>query len=161
MTEAQYTIREHNVTIRSPRSCEWALLAAMTWRLLEDTGRADVYRFRDVLHGVRSTAFHSKTNQYVLAFVDGDIAGQMKLHQFYHDLHNRMVAMIEHVFIRPEYRGLGLYRCLHQQALTMCRDTSVGLVQLHVVLSNARALRAYEKQGMEKTALLMSQSVNE
>lgn len=138
-------------------------ITLVTWQILVETGRTGVYRFRDVLYGVQSVLRDSTLGEYFVAEADGQYAGQLKLVRGWHDLFNRDVATIEHVYVHPRYRSLNLsggqrvYDQLHQHALQVCRERHVHQVQLHVVSDNKRAQRAYEKRGMQSTGLWMTQ----
>ncbi len=138
-------------------------IALVTWQILVKTGRAQVYRFRDVVHGVHTVLHEPGLASYYIAEHNRQFAGQLKLVRSWHDLFNREVATIEHVYVRPACRGLmnaagqRVYQQLHAHAVEVCRQHHVVQVQLHVVRDNQRAQRASEKQGMDTTGYWMTQ----
>ena len=167
-------ILETSTTPTSP-AAEWHIrkaslsdlpwIALITWRILIETGRGDVYQFRQVLHGVMTVLTDAARGEYFLAEVDGRFAGQLKLVSSWHDLFNANVATIEHVYVHPQVRsvedadGVRVYDRLHRHALEVCRQRDVCQGQLHVVSDNKRAQRAYEKRGMLTTGLWMTQGL--
>lgn len=158
-TMTVWTIRQADIT-----DLHW--IALVTWRILVETGRGGVYRFEDVLTGVKTVLSNTVRGEYFVAEANGCFVGQLKLVRSWHDLFNRQVATIEHVSVHPNFRsvadeeGVRVYDRLHQHALNVCRERHVSLVQLHVVNDNKRAQRAYEKRGMQTTGLWMTQSLD-
>lgn len=158
MAVANWTIRQAGIS-----DLHW--IAMVTWRILVETGRSGVYRFRDVLNGVQTILSTTARGEYFVAEANGCFAGQLKLVRSWHDLFDKEVATIEHVYVHPDFRsmsdgeGVRVYDRLHQHALAVCRRRDVCQVQLHVVSDNKRAQRAYEKRGMTATGLWMTQSL--
>lgn len=162
-TQSQATLpaRHGRITVvfRSPQPHEHALVAVMSHVILLESGRDRAYPFGHVLQGILAD-MKRLGSQYVLACVHGQIAGKMKLRREFHDLHNGDVMFIEHVYICRPFRGNGIYRQLHDYAVTTAQNEGLKEVRLHVATDNDRAARAYEKQGTGATALLMTQSVD-
>jgi GNAT superfamily N-acetyltransferase len=61
------------------------------------------------------------------------------------------VGMIQNVGVVPGHRGLGLGRCLVDQALAGFRMQGLRRVGLEVTVDNARAVRLYQRMGFRRT----------
>lgn len=60
------------------------------------------------------------------------------------------VGIIHNVGVAPEYRGLGLGKCLVTQALQSFQQARVGRVVLEVTAENDPAVRLYQRLGFRK-----------
>jgi len=147
------------VDIRLPQPHEHMLIAMMTHAILLESGRANAYPFASVLNGILED-LNRPQSQYLLACVHGQVAGQIKLRREFHDLHNCEVMNIEHVYICRPFRGNGIYQQLHDYAVQTAQNSGIHQIRLHVVTGNDRAARAYEKQGMNRCATLMTQELS-
>lgn len=147
------------VDIRMPQPHEYMLVAMMTHAILLESGREQAYPFANVLQGILQDLKRPEC-EYLLACVHGQVAGQIKLRRAFHDLHNCQVLNIEHVYIARPFRGNGIYRQLHDYAIQSARNAGITEIRLHVVTENDRAARAYEKQGMNRCATLMTQAID-
>lgn len=146
------------VDIRLPQPHEHMLIAMMTHAILLESGRDNAYPFENVLRGILEDLKRPKC-QYLLACVHSQVAGQIKLRREFHDLHNCEVMNIEHVYICRPFRGNGIYQQLHDYAVQTAKNSGIHQIRLHVVTGNDRAARAYEKQGMNRCATLMTQDI--
>lgn len=133
-------------------------LTEAVFNLLKDSRRDSVYQMSNVQQGVARVLSTPILGEYFLAVHNDAVVGCVKLRKNYHDLHHRDELIVEHVYIRPEYRGRGLYKHLHAAILEAAQNMqNVCQLQLHVVHSNLVAQRAYLNAGMESVGLFMCQ----
>lgn len=95
--------------------------------------------------------------------VDGEIAAsgyakkKASLSYVSHDYH----AFLGFMFVKPEYRGLGLNKRLVDHLLAWAKANDLPEVQLTVYEDNAPAIRAYEKAGFAKYLQTMRLNLEE
>ena len=152
--------------LRVASTVDLPMIAMTTWQILVETGRDHVYRFSDVARGVHQVLNGNREqDEYFVVQSGVMIAGQLKLVKSWSDLYNRSVAMIEHVYVHPHFRGLEdangrrVYDHLHDHVIEHCQHHDIASVQLHVVSDNDRAKRAYVKRGMNATGFWMTQKL--
>lgn len=87
-------------------------------------------------------------NVYVLAEIDGEVAGCLQL-TIIHGLSRAGMsrALIEGVRVAASHRGRGVGEALFRHAIERARDAGCGLVQLTTDKARPDALRFYEKLG--------------
>lgn len=97
-----------------------------------------------------STAFSdSAKGQYFITEVDGEIAASLMITFEWSDWRNGVVYWIQSVFVKEEFRRLGIYRKMyaHIQGLVK-KDDNVRGIRLYVDKSNIKAQKTYENTGM-------------
>ena len=78
------------------------------------------------------------------------------------DWRNGTFWWIQSVYVRPEYRGQGLYGTLYERVKELAeQDDSVCGFRLYVERNNEVAQKTYEKQGMSETEYLMYEELVE
>jgi GNAT superfamily N-acetyltransferase len=89
---------------------------------------------------------------YYVAEINGTVAGQTMITYEWSDWRNGNLWWIQSVYVKPEFRGQGVFRRLfeHIRALAS-QQTDVPALRLYVHADNARAHRSYEKLGMTRT----------
>lgn len=93
---------------------------------------------------------------YVAAEVDGQIAGGLMITYEWSDWRNQVFWWIQSVYVRPEFRGKGVYRALYEGVRTLAAsDGQCCGFRLYVEKTNAAAQRVYAKLGMEESHYLM------
>jgi GNAT superfamily N-acetyltransferase len=89
---------------------------------------------------------------YLVADVDGRPAGQLLVTHEWSDWRDGDFWWIQSVFVRPAFRGRGVYGALHETVLALARRApDVCGVRLYTTGTNRRAQRIYERLGMERT----------
>jgi ribosomal protein S18 acetylase RimI-like enzyme len=93
---------------------------------------------------------------YVVADIDGQIAGGLLVTYEWSDWRNGWFWYVQSVYILPEYRGRSIYTRLYDfvKALADEKGNVCGF-RLYVEQENEHAQRVYEKVGMAKTYYLM------
>jgi GNAT superfamily N-acetyltransferase len=89
---------------------------------------------------------------YYVAETAGTIAGQLMITCEWSDWRNGHIWWIQSVYVKPEFRGMGVFGALfnHVRALARTRR-DVRSLRLYVHAENSRARRAYERLGMSRT----------
>jgi len=109
-----------------------------------------------LLKGVRALLADSSKGFYLVAEVEGRIAGQLMITYEWSDWRNATFWWIQSVYVLPEFRRAGvftrLFRCIEKDAE---RKKAVCGLRLYVEGENARARRIYERLGMNKAAYEM------
>lgn len=134
-------------------------------RKLRSTDRADYIAMADefyssdaVCHPVPSSNFEAafdemmRSDMYAEGYIiekDGCIAGYALLAKTFSQEAGGMVIWIEEIYIREQYRALGLggefFKYIDQTAM----KNSVARIRLEVEEDNHRAIRLYNKNGYE------------
>ena len=105
-----------------------------------------------VLAGVDALLKDPTKGTYFVAEINGAVAGQTMLTYEWSDWRNGNLWWIQSVYVKPEFRGRGVFRRLfeHVHALA-AQQRDVPALRLYVHRGNTRAQRSYEKLGMRRT----------
>ena len=96
---------------------------------------------------------------YLVAEVDGRLAGQLMVTFEWSDWRNGMFWWIQSVYVRPEFRRRGVYRALHRYVSEAARAAgNVCGLRLYVEVDNATAQAVYREMGMSQTRYYMYES---
>ena len=93
---------------------------------------------------------------YVVTDVEGTVAAGLMVTTEWSDWRNGWFWWIQSVYVRPEFRGGGLYGQMYE--FVKGQAAAAGNVcgfRLYVEKENEKAQRVYEKLGMERTYYLM------
>jgi len=87
---------------------------------------------------------------YFVAERDGEVLGQLMITYEWSDWRNGNLWWIQSVYVKPEFRGQGVFRALfkHLEDLAHAGNGVAGL-RLYMHAENDRARRAYEHLGMK------------
>ena len=111
----------------------------------------------DILRaGVSAVFADEKKGFYVVVEQEGSVAAGLMVTTEWSDWRNGWFWWIQSVYVRPEYRGKGLYGRMYE--FVKDRAAAAGNVcgfRLYVEKENDRAQRVYERLGMDKTYYLM------
>jgi GNAT superfamily N-acetyltransferase len=89
---------------------------------------------------------------YFVAMVDGQVAGQLMITYEWSDWRNGNIWWIQSVYVRNDFRRLGIFRALFQYLEKLARENpGVCGIRLYMHDANARARQSYEKLGMTRT----------
>lgn len=93
---------------------------------------------------------------YLVADIDGEIAGSLMVTFEWSDWRAKDYYWIQSVYIRPEHRRKGIYTRLYQAVKDMAAAAGgAASFRLYVEQENANAQHTYEALGMEKSYYLM------
>lgn len=102
--------------------------------------------------GVKTLLSHSEKGFYLVAEVDGEIAGSLMVTFEWSDWRAKNYYWIQSVYIRPENRRQGLYGKLYQAVKQIAEDNGgAASFRLYVEQDNTKAQRTYSALGMEKS----------
>jgi GNAT superfamily N-acetyltransferase len=99
--------------------------------------------------GVSAVLSDSNLGFYMIAEVESTVIGQLMITKEWSDWRNSMFWWIQSVFVKPEYRRIGVYTALHTKVLDMTKEeTNVCGVRLYVDRENTVAKQTYSQVGM-------------
>lgn len=102
--------------------------------------------------GVSALLADSKKGIYYVAEVDGTLAGQLMITYEWSDWRNGNLWWIQSVYVRKEFRRMGVFRELFKYLEAMARqEEGVRSLRLYMHAENSTARRSYEKLGMRRT----------
>ena len=107
----------------------------------------------DVLaSGVKSVLQDPALGFYLVAEINGKIAGSLMVTTEWSDWRNGAFWWIQSVYVVPESRRRGIFRALYVEARERARkSTQVRGFRLYVERDNATAQATYAKMGMTET----------
>ncbi len=93
---------------------------------------------------------------YLVAEVDGVVAGCLLITYEWSDWRNKMFWWIHSVYVKPELRGRGIYSALNEKAKELAAKAgNVCGFRLYVHRSNTRTQEVFRILGMEETEYLL------
>ncbi|MCU0248129.1 MAG: GNAT family N-acetyltransferase [Bryobacter sp.] len=89
---------------------------------------------------------------YLVAESGGAVAGCLMITYEWSDWRNGMFWWVQSVYVKPEWRGRGVYKSLYAEAkrLAAAQGNVCGF-RLYVERENERAQATYRRQGMHET----------
>lgn len=103
--------------------------------------------------GVRALLGDEALGFYVVAEIDGRIAGSLMITTEWSDWRNGNFWWIQSVYVKPEYRRQGVYRSLHEFVKQVANEDSTNCgFRLYVESENSVAQETYHSLGMYKTS---------
>ncbi|UFU00294.1 GNAT family N-acetyltransferase [Radiobacillus kanasensis] len=114
--------------------------------------------------GYVEQAKHLQSDQFVensmyLVLIDqGKIVGWIIFGDVFDIYTEKMKGMISEVYVFPSYRKLGWGKRLVEQALLICKQRSLGDVQLNVFAGNG-AKKLYESMGFKDVSTIMEKKL--
>jgi GNAT superfamily N-acetyltransferase len=113
-------------------------------------------------NGVAAVFSDSAMGFYVVAENEQGIIGGLMVTTEWSDWRNGWFWWIQSVYIRPEYRGKGIYRQLyHFVKERAAQQGNICGFRLYVEKENGKAQKVYENLGMERTYYLMYEEMCE
>jgi GNAT superfamily N-acetyltransferase len=102
--------------------------------------------------GVSALLADSAKGIYFLAESDETIAGQLMITYEWSDWRNGNLWWIQSVYVRQEFRRMGVFRRLFRYLENLARERpDVRSLRLYMHVDNLSARRTYEKLGMHQT----------
>ena len=91
-------------------------------------------------------------NVYLLALVDGEPAGFVKIKKYSLNEHIESVAQMElqKIYVLQEYHSKGIGTALLNETRNIAREIYPDYIWLDTHISNEKAIRFYEKNGFKK-----------
>jgi GNAT superfamily N-acetyltransferase len=136
------------MNIRQATLSDAPVVADFNLRLAEETEalRLDPETVRA---GVTAVLSDAAKGIYFVAEREGTVVGQLMITYEWSDWRNGNLWWLQSVYVKPEFRGRGVFRALfaHLQHLARGRADVAGL-RLYMHAENTRARRTYEQLGM-------------
>lgn len=101
-----------------------------------------------VTAGVRAVLTDPSKGVYHLALADDEVVGQALVTTEWSDWNAADYWWIQSVYVRPEWRGRGVFAALYAHLEARARAAGAAALRLYVHRDNLPARRAYEKVGM-------------
>jgi GNAT superfamily N-acetyltransferase len=107
---------------------------------------------KTVLRGVQAMLEDPAKGIYFVAEDGGQLMGQLMITYEWSDWRNGNMWWIQSVFVKPEFRGRGVFKALFDHVERLARkNPEVYALRLYMDDRNEPARRAYEKIGMTQT----------
>jgi ribosomal protein S18 acetylase RimI-like enzyme len=116
---------------------------------------------RDVITaGIQKLLNNNSLGFYVVAEINGEIAGSLMITTEWSDWRNGDFWWIQSVYVRPEYRRRGIYRSLYEFIKQSAGKTpDVCGFRLYVERDNSAARKTYESLGMHETSYRLFEEI--
>lgn len=113
-----------------------------------------------ILPGVKGLFARPQFGFYLMAEVDGLVAGGLMITYEWSDWRNGVFYWIQSVYVKPEFRGQGVYPALYDDVKRIAQERGdcCGF-RLYVEQENSRAQAVYRRLGMQETHYLMYEEV--
>lgn len=136
------------ITVRVAQAVDGGQIVEFQLRMASETEGLQLDR-ATVEQGVAAVFDDPSRGQYLVAEVDGQIAGSLLCLPEWSDWRNGTVLWIHSVYVRPEYRRKGvfgrMYESLRQKVLA---DKDLKGLRLYVDKGNVPAQEVYRALGM-------------
>ena len=123
-------------------------------RLAQETEGVDLDKDR-LRAGVAALLSDRSLGRYFIAESESGPAAQLALSYEWSDWRNGMFWWLQSVYVRPEYRRLGVLRALYGHVLELARHRGVCGIRLYVEKENHNAQEAYRQLGMARAVFQM------
>src|ERR687892_594084 len=105
-----------------------------------------------LLDGVKAVLQREDLGFYLMAEVDGQAVGQLLVTTEWSDWRNAFFWWVQSVYVRPDYRRMGVYRALDQEVRVEAgRRGNVCGIRLYVDGENLTAQQVYRRLGMSQS----------
>ncbi len=99
--------------------------------------------------GMQAVMTDNSKGQYLVAEIDGAVAGSLLLTYEWSDWRNGTVLWIQSVFVNKKFRGKGVYKTLYAHVKSMViHSIDLKGIRLYVDKTNTNAQKVYEALGM-------------
>jgi ribosomal protein S18 acetylase RimI-like enzyme len=106
--------------------------------------------------GVSALLGHPERGFYLVAEVDGHVAGCLLVTYEWSDWRNKTFWWIQSVYVKPEHRCHGVYGAMEAKVRELAAEAgNVCGFRLYVHKDNAAAQEVYRSLGMEPTPYVM------
>jgi len=137
------------MNIRQATLSDAPVVAEFNLRLAEETERLRLNP-EVVRAGVAAALSDPAKGIYFVGETEGAVVGQLMITYEWSDWRNGNFWWIQSVYVKPEFRGRGVFRALfkHLEGLARSNPEVAGL-RLYMHTENHRARRTYEQLGMK------------
>jgi ribosomal protein S18 acetylase RimI-like enzyme len=115
-----------------------------------------------IVPGVHAIFDHPHLGFYLVAELDGCIAGSLMVTTEWSDWRNGIFWWIQSVYVKPEFRRRGVYRALYSDVKAKARKTpGICGFRLYVEKENSAAQTTYSRMGMAEAHYKMFEELLE
>src|SRR5258708_6789720 len=133
------------ISIRDARPDDLPLIVDFNDRLAEESEGKNLDQ-AVLSKGVQRALNSPEMCRYFLAEVNGEVVGQTMITFELTDWRDGVLWWLQSVYVRPEFRKLGVFKALFQHIATLAKSTpDVRGLRLYVEQGNSRAQRVYEQ----------------
>ena len=140
-----------SINIRKAVSADAGFIAESNIAMAQETEGMDLDA-AVVGPGVNAVLSDNSLGFYLVAEIDGRPAGQLMVTFEWSDWRNGLFWWIQSVYVRSEFRRLGVYSALHRRVAEMAEaQGGVCGLRLYVEYENTTAQQVYESLDMHRT----------
>jgi len=137
-----------NIQIRKAKESDLPTIVEFQLAMAQETENLQLDK-PTVEKGVAAAFKDSGKGQYFVSEIDGEIASSLMITPEWSDWRNGVVYWIQSVFVKEEFRRLGIYRKMYAYIQDLVKqDENVRGIRLYVDKSNIKAQKTYESTGM-------------
>jgi GNAT superfamily N-acetyltransferase len=100
-------------------------------------------------HGVHAVFHDGHKGQYYIALHEGQPVGSLMITFEWSDWRNKVVWWIQSVYVKPEFRGQGIYKKMYEHIQAQALSHQAAGLRLYVDKTNIHASNVYAKLGMD------------
>jgi ribosomal protein S18 acetylase RimI-like enzyme len=139
------------IAVRNAREQDIPALTDFNLAMARETENK-ILSFAKVKAGMRAVIRYPDHGFYLVADLNGRVAGSLLVTREWSDWRNGVFWWIQSVYVPPEFRNLGIYRALYDAVKARAKSTpEVCGFRLYVAKSNRAAMAVYSKLGMTET----------
>lgn len=148
-----------DIVIRDATPADQPIIAAFNSRLAEETEGKTLSP--DLIGpGLAAILADSTKGRYWLAFVGGEVAGQIMVTYAWSNWRNGMLCWIQSVYVPIEFRRKVLFSAMYQHVESMVKDDQGACGnRLYIEKSNLQAQDTYRNLGLTEPGYLMMESI--
>ncbi|MBX7220657.1 MAG: GNAT family N-acetyltransferase [Blastocatellia bacterium] len=138
------------ITLRRATDSDCEALIAFNQAMAQETEGKELAP-EIISAGVANLLAHPQYGFYIVAEVNGAVAGGLMVTFEWSDWRNGLFWWIQSVYIKPEFRRMGLYRRLYAFVKELAAEKNVCGFRLYVEKENRIAQQTYERLGMTES----------
>jgi ribosomal protein S18 acetylase RimI-like enzyme len=139
------------LVVRNARNQDIPALADFNIAMAQETENK-ILSPTKVKAGMRAVLRHPDHGFYLVAELNGEVAGSLLVTREWSDWRNGVFWWIQSVYVPPEFRKRGIYRALYDEVKARAKSNpEVCGFRLYVERSNRAAMAVYSKLGMSET----------
>ena len=106
--------------------------------------------YEEALNGVRGVLTDSAKGFYLVAEENGDTVGELMITYEWSDWRGKNMWWIQSAYVKKLWRKRGIFKKLVETVKKLAKEKNIDIVRLYVHNHNKKAMKAYEKLGMER-----------
>jgi len=142
------------IRIRTGEIRDQAVIAAFNIAMAKET-EDKVLPEATITAGIKAVMDDPGKGFYLVAENPDKIAGSLMITPEWSDWRNGYFWWIQSVYVRPEFRRMGIYRKLYEHVKQLAAGKKICGFRLYVEKENETAQKTYESLGMDRTCYVM------